>query len=134
MTDLLDRVGALARDVVRLARDRDLTLEGAFDHPDVAAARDDLLALLAAADTVGGLLEAALRLRTEFARLHDLPPSDDNLARMGAVAAAERALTVVAEARAAAPLQVFVYTCGRLLPYLEALARAVGTAVAAGVG
>jgi hypothetical protein len=125
--DLLD----IATKIRDIAADHDgITWESAFSHPAVVGLRDDLLALLGAADTASAMIAGVETLNAEWDRMHAVVPLD--VAACGVVAAAARSLSYAAVAKAGEPLQLFVFTMRELLPWLER-ALQLGVALVAAV-
>ena len=133
---LLERLLDLGTKITKVAvegKQAGITLDNVFNHPDVLGMREDLVEVLAATDTASALLEATALLHVEaekyFARL---PLSLEDLAKVGAITAAQRALSLQAFRAAGEPLQLFVYTLRQILPALEALVK-VGVMVVSAV-
>lgn len=116
------RIGAEIADLVK-SKGGGITFDNAFDHPQVVALRDDLLGLLGDDKSMEKMLDAVAELGAEWDRIHALEPTVENLAKLGAVGGAARALSVLATQRAAEPLQIFRYTMSTVWPYLEGAAK-----------
>lgn len=121
LTAILDIAGKI--DAVVRSKNT-ITLENAFNHPDVLALRDSLLVLLGAESTVEGLNDAVEALADEFDHLHALPRSDENIVKLGIIAGAARSLSIQAERTAGEPQEIFRYTMQVIWPYLESLVKA----------
>jgi hypothetical protein len=110
-----------------------ITLENAFDHPDVVGLRDAILGLLGDDGEVAGLVRASVQLGEEFDQLHHQPLTDELVPRLGSIAGARHVLSTLAASRAAEPLEIFRYTVSTAAPYIEAAARVGAIALAAAV-
>lgn len=118
LVGLAGRVRALIDD-----RGRGITLENAFDHPEVVGLRDAILGLLGDDGEVDGLVRASVALGEEFARLHLQPLTDELVPQLGAIAGARHVLATLAALGAAEPLQIFKYTVSTAAPFVEMAAR-----------
>lgn len=102
-----------------------ITWATVFHDPNVLGLREDLVALLSGSDVASAMIQARAELHNAFQQIVDQPPplSLTDLAKLGAIAAAERGLSYQAIRAATQPLQLFVYAMQQVWPYLEQLFR-----------
>lgn len=123
-SDALSKVFVLAGKIEAVTKAKDdITLANAFYHPDVTELRDALLAVVGDDGSVEEMIATARALNQEFNRLVLEPYSNENMGKLAAVGGAARTISILAEMKAAEPLQIFHYTMSTLWPYLEGLAK-----------
>lgn len=112
--------------ITKAIADGQITVDNAWGHPTLTAARDNLMRILGKQGTIDSLLEASQRLRDKHRRLlakDVLTP--DEITALGVLSATAHALSADALARAATPQAIFAYTIQRLAPWITRVASLV---------